>query len=196
MSTVKITGEPRTDFGKGAARQSRRAGLVPAVVYGRGSEVSHIALPERELALALRGARVVLEVSVGGQTYVVAPRDVQRDPVRQTLEHLDLVLIGKAEVAARAAEAEAMAAAEAAAEEAGLDPIAAAHAVEEAVAHGESAAEAASHAVADLEHEAEVLAAAAETAEAAEEAEAAAAAAAESAGSAEGAEAAAPAAED
>jgi large subunit ribosomal protein L25 len=185
MSTIKITGETRDAFGKGAARQTRRAGLIPAVVYGRGSGVTHIALPERELGLALRKSRVVLEVSVGGETFIVAPRDVQRDPVRRNIEHLDLVLIDTAEVASRAAEAQAMAAAEAAAVEAGLDPIAAAHHVEDAVAHGESAEAAASHAVADMEQEAEARADAAEHAnEALDAADAATAAAASAAAAA------------
>ncbi len=162
MSTVKITGQPRDSFGKGAARTTRRAGLIPAVIYGRGSEVVHVALPERELVLALRKSRVVFEVELAGKSYVVAPRDVQRDPVRRVIEHLDLILIDRAEVETRAAEAQAMAVAEAAAVEAGLDPIAAALLVEDAVAHGESAADAASHAVSDMEHSAEARADAAE----------------------------------
>ena len=162
MSSIKITGQLRDQFGKGAARQTRRAGLIPAVVYGSGSAVTHTALPERELMLALRHARVVLEVEVAGETFVVAPRDVQRDPVRRTLEHLDLITIDRTEVASRNAEAKAIEAAEAAATEAGQDPIAAAHMVDEAIAHGESAADAASHAVADLEGAAVAMADAAE----------------------------------
>ena len=98
MSTVKITGQPRDTFGKGAARTTRRAGLIPAVIYGRGSAVVHVSLPERELVLALRKSRVVFEVELAGETYVVAPRDVQRDPVRRIIEHLDLILIDRAEV--------------------------------------------------------------------------------------------------
>ena len=117
---VSITAEPRSDFGKGAARRIRRSGLVPAVIYGHGQELRHVALPDHDLGLALRHAGVVLEVEVDGKKQLVAPRDVQRDPVKRTLEHVDLVVLNKAEAAERIEEGKA---AEAAAE--------AAHAAEE-----------------------------------------------------------------
>ena len=56
MSEVKISAEPRTEFGKGGARRTRRAGKVPAVVYGHGESPKHIALPAREFAAAIRQA--------------------------------------------------------------------------------------------------------------------------------------------
>ncbi|MFN8167572.1 MAG: 50S ribosomal protein L25 [Candidatus Nanopelagicales bacterium] len=107
---VSITTEPRSDFGKGAARRIRRAGLVPAVIYGHGQELRHVALPDHDLTLALRHAGVVLEVEVDGTKQLVAPRDVQRDPVKRTLEHVDLVIVTRKEaeaLAEAAAEAEA-----------------------------------------------------------------------------------------
>lgn len=155
MTQVSIAAQARTDFGKGASRRLRRAGHIPAVIYGGGSAVEHVALPAHELELALRGPRVVLEVHAPSGVHVVKPRDVQREPVRRFLEHIDLVVIGKEEASERAAIAEAIHSAEEAALEAGMDPAAAAAAVEEALAEGQSPADAADHALADAEAKAE-----------------------------------------
>ena len=113
MAQVSIKAESRSDFGKGAARRTRRAGLVPAVIYGKGEEPRHVALPDHDLTLALRHPGLVLEVSLDGSTVLVAPRDVQRDPVKRSIEHVDLVLLTKAEAKERVEEGKA---AEAAAE--------------------------------------------------------------------------------
>ena len=106
MSNVSITGEPRSDFGKGAARKLRRSGMIPAVIYGHGQDVEHVALPEHELTLALRKVGLILEVTIDGKTTLVAPRDVQRDPVKRVIEHVDLVVVSKSEAAAVTAAAE------------------------------------------------------------------------------------------
>ena len=106
MSNVSITGEPRSDFGKGAARKLRRSGMIPAVIYGHGQEVEHVALPDHELTLALRKVGLILEVTIDGKTTLVAPRDVQRDPVKRVIEHVDLVVVSKTEAAAVTAAAE------------------------------------------------------------------------------------------
>lgn len=103
MPQVSIAVELRSDFGKGAARRLRRAGQVPAVVYGEGSELLHVSLDAHELGQALRDTKVVLELTGAGKGSKVAPRDVQRDPVRQTIEHVDLVVLSPAEVSARLA---------------------------------------------------------------------------------------------
>lgn len=147
MTQVSITAEPRSDFGKGAARRSRRAGLVPAVIYGHGQEIQHVALPDHDLALALRKPGVVLEVTFEGKTVLAAPRDVQRDPVRRILEHVDLVVVSKKEAEAIAVAAEEHAA-ELAAEDAHMLEVGTAETVE------------------DVEGDAAEAAAAAETAEA------------------------------
>lgn len=171
---VHMSAQPRTDFGKGAARRLRRAGSVPAVVYGPNTELRHVALDAHDLGQALRKPRVVLALDLEGTNYVVAPRDIQRDVVRQVIEHVDLVVINIAEAKSRAAAAQAIEAAEAAAEEAGVDPAALIEAITEAIAAGEdpeaaSAAalaesiDAAKHAVDAQAHaEAEAAAAAAE----------------------------------
>jgi large subunit ribosomal protein L25 len=176
VNTVALSAVPRSDFGKGAARRIRRGGAIPAVIYGEGTDLRHVALPEHDLDLALRRPRVVLEVAIDGSTVLVKPRDVQRDPVRRTLEHVDLVVITKDEAKERGAMADAIAAAAEAAAEAGIDAAAAIQALEEAVAQGEDPAAAAAHAVEDVEHQAEAFAEANVHAEEVEAAEAEAAA--------------------
>jgi large subunit ribosomal protein L25 len=170
MTKVEITVEPRSDFGKGAARRIRRTGNIPAVVYGSGMELIHVAIPEHDLDLALRKPRVVLSVSMAGSTYLTKPRDVQRDPVKRNLEHVDLVIITEREAAIRSNYADAVAKAEIAAAEAGYDSASVIMALEEAVARGEDPLEAVDHAVADVKAKAAEMAAAAAARDAAREA--------------------------
>ncbi len=154
MSAIAITAGPRSEFGKGAARKLRRAGQVPAVVYGSGSELIHITLPAHALGLALRTSRVVFSIDFEGATILAKPRDVQREPVSRILEHIDLIVITKAEAAERSDIASAIKATQDAALEAGMDPATAVAAMEDAIAHGESAADAAGHALSDVREKA------------------------------------------
>ena len=170
MTKVEITVEPRSEFGKGAARRIRRTGNIPAVVYGSGMELIHVAIPEHDLDLALRKPRVVLSISMAGSTYLTKPRDVQRDPVKRNLEHVDLVIITEREAAIRSNYADAVAKAEIAAAEAGYDSASVIMALEEAVARGEDPLEAVDHAVADVKAKAAEMAAAAAARDAAREA--------------------------
>jgi ribosomal protein bL25 (Ctc-form) len=173
VTTVALSAVPRSDFGKGAARRIRREGNIPAVIYGDGSDLVHVALPTHDLNLALRKPRVVLSIEIDGETVLVKPRDIQRDPVKRSLEHLDLIIISKSEAKERGAMAAAIQAATDAAEEAGMDAASAVQALEEAVALGEDPAAAAKHAVADAEHKAEEYSEANAHEEAVEAAEAA-----------------------
>lgn len=94
MSEVRIAAEPRTEFGKGAARRTRRAGRVPAVLYGHGTDPQHISLPGHELMLALKTSNVLLRVQgLSGADELALPKDVQRDPIKGFLEHIDLLLV-------------------------------------------------------------------------------------------------------
>ena len=68
MSQIAITATERSDFGKGAARRLRREGLVPAVIYGHGTQLQHVSLPNHDLDLALRKSYVVLSVTLNGKT--------------------------------------------------------------------------------------------------------------------------------
>ncbi|WP_433389753.1 50S ribosomal protein L25/general stress protein Ctc [Micromonospora sp. KLBMP9576] len=100
MSEVKISAEPRTEFGKGGARRTRRAGMVPAVLYGHGEKPKHIALPAREFAAAIRkgGANQLFTIDVSDGTQVLAlPKAIQRDPIRDSFEHVDLLLVRRGE---------------------------------------------------------------------------------------------------
>ncbi len=96
MAEIKIAAEPRTEFGKGAARRIRRADKVPAVLYGSGSDPIHITLPGHELALALKhGANALLSIEVDGDSQLAIPKQVQRDPLKGFIEHADLLIVKK-----------------------------------------------------------------------------------------------------
>ena len=100
MPEVRISAEPRTEFGKGGARRTRRAGQVPAVLYGHGEKPRHIALPARELAAAIRhgGMTQVFDIAVSDGTSALAlPKAIQRDPVKDTFEHVDLLIVRRGE---------------------------------------------------------------------------------------------------
>jgi len=97
VSEVRIKAEPRNEFGKGAARRVRRSGQVPGVIYGHGADPTHVALPGHELMLALKTANVLLQVNLEGTKFLTLPKSVQRDPVRQVLEHIDLVIVRSGE---------------------------------------------------------------------------------------------------
>ncbi len=94
-----IQAEPRTEFGKGAARRIRRAAKVPAVLYGHGGEPLHISLPGHETMLALKhgGVNALLTITVDGKENLALPKQIQRDPIKGFLEHLDLILVRKGE---------------------------------------------------------------------------------------------------
>lgn len=93
----KLTAEPRTSFGKGAARKIRSAGKIPAVIYGHGTVPQHVTLPSHEVGLILRKANAVLDLDINGKSQLALVKDVQKDPVKQIIEHLDLVVVRKGE---------------------------------------------------------------------------------------------------
>jgi large subunit ribosomal protein L25 len=99
VSEVRISAEPRTEFGKGGARRTRRAGKLPAVLYGHGTEPRHISLPSRDFEHALRtdGANVLLSLEIEGGNELALPKSIQRDPVRGSIEHVDLILVRRGE---------------------------------------------------------------------------------------------------
>ena len=99
MSETKLHAEPRNEFGKGAARRIRRANQVPAVLYGHGTAPVHITLPGHDTMLALKhgGANALLSVELEGSSQLVLPKQVQRDPIKGFLEHLDLIIVRKGE---------------------------------------------------------------------------------------------------
>jgi large subunit ribosomal protein L25 len=95
---VHIAAEARTEFGKGAARRTRRAGRVPAVLYGHGTETRHLSLPGHELMRALKTPNVLLYLDgLKNRSEIALPKAVQRNPVRGFIEHVDLILVRRGE---------------------------------------------------------------------------------------------------
>jgi large subunit ribosomal protein L25 len=95
---VRIAAEPRTEFGKGPARRERRAGRVPAVLYGHGTDTRHVTLPGHEVMMALKTANVLIRLDgLPGGNQLVLPKAVQRNPIRGTIEHVDLILVRRGE---------------------------------------------------------------------------------------------------
>ncbi|GAA1617317.1 50S ribosomal protein L25/general stress protein Ctc [Kribbella sancticallisti] len=98
MAEVKIHAESRTEFGKGAARRIRRDHKVPAVLYGHGTDPVHITLPGHDTMLALKTANALLLIEVeGSESLLALPKQVQRDPIKNTIEHVDLVIVKRGE---------------------------------------------------------------------------------------------------
>jgi large subunit ribosomal protein L25 len=97
VAEVKLTAELRTEFGKGAARRIRRAAKIPAVLYGHGSDPIHITLPGHETLLALREQNALLSIYVDGKAQLALPKQIQRDPLKGFIEHVDLVMVRRGE---------------------------------------------------------------------------------------------------
>ncbi len=93
----KIVADVRESFGKGAARKLRVLGKIPAVMYGHGTEPKHLTLPGHEVALLLRKANAVLDLQIEGTSQLALVKDVQKDPVKAIIEHIDLVVIRRGE---------------------------------------------------------------------------------------------------
>ena len=93
----KLVAEARTEFGKGAARRTRRNHQIPAVLYGHGTAPVHVALPGHQTMLALKQQNALLEIDLDGEIQLALAKDVQRDPVKQVIEHVDLLIVRKGE---------------------------------------------------------------------------------------------------
>ena len=94
---LKVTAELRESFGKGAARKLRALGKIPAVLYGHGTEPVHVSLPGHQMLLILRKSNAVLELDIDGKGQLALVKDVQKDPVHQIIEHIDLLVVKKGE---------------------------------------------------------------------------------------------------
>jgi large subunit ribosomal protein L25 len=96
---VRLSAEPRTEFGKGGARRTRRAGRIPAVIYGHGADPRHISIPAREFAQAIKhgGMNVLLTVNVNGADQLAIPKAIQRHPIKGIFEHVDLLAVRRGE---------------------------------------------------------------------------------------------------
>lgn len=99
MAEVRLSAELRTEFGKGGARRTRRAGKIPAVIYGHGADPRHVSLPDREFANAIRhgGHNVLITLDIEGDEQLVIPKAIQRHAIKNVYEHVDLVTVRRGE---------------------------------------------------------------------------------------------------
>lgn len=97
MSEQKLPAQVRTEFGKGSARQARRANMIPAVIYGHGADPIHVLLPAKATTLAVRTANALLTLDVAGEDHLALVKDIQRNPIKQIVEHLDLLTVRRGE---------------------------------------------------------------------------------------------------
>ncbi len=94
MAIVPLAGRVRPGTGKGPARQARRAGEIPGVIYGAGETPVALAVPKKEFELALKtahaGGNVIVALRLDGAAEKTAIiREVQRDPISHDILHLD-----------------------------------------------------------------------------------------------------------
>lgn len=94
---TRLAAEPRTEFGKGAARRVRRADRVPAVLYGHGMDPLHVTLPGHDTMMALKSRNAVIEIALGKTTHITLAKHVQRDAIRGVIEHVDLIVVRRDE---------------------------------------------------------------------------------------------------
>jgi large subunit ribosomal protein L25 len=97
MSDLTLNAEKRTQFGKGAARKIRRDHKIPAVMYGHGADPIHITLPGHDTMMALKNPNALLTIVIDGDEQMALAKDVQRDPIKPIIEHVDLVVVRKGE---------------------------------------------------------------------------------------------------
>lgn len=97
MAETKLVATARTEFGKGAARRLRRANLIPAVLYGHGTDPVHVALPGHEVMMAVKHSNALFEIEIDGASTLAIAKDVQVEPVRNVIEHLDLLIVRRGE---------------------------------------------------------------------------------------------------
>jgi large subunit ribosomal protein L25 len=96
---IRLAAEIRTEFGKGGARRTRRAGKIPAVIYGHGADPRHVSLPAREFSQAIKrnGVNVLLTLALEGSDELAIPKAIQRHPIKGEYEHVDLLVVRSGE---------------------------------------------------------------------------------------------------
>jgi large subunit ribosomal protein L25 len=99
VSEYRLSAESRTEFGKGGARRTRRAGKIPAVLYGHGLDPQHVSLSAREFTLAVKrgGANVLLTLDIAGTEALAVPKAIQRHAIKGTFDHVDLLAVRRGE---------------------------------------------------------------------------------------------------
>ena len=95
---IRLVSDKRNQFGKGAARKLRRADKIPAVLYGHGEAPTHLTLPFHDTFQALKNPNALLTIAVEGEGDQLAlAKDIQRDPIKPIIEHVDLVIVKRGE---------------------------------------------------------------------------------------------------
>jgi large subunit ribosomal protein L25 len=92
MATASLSAQPRSDRGKGVARKLRAAGEVPGVIYGHGREPQSLTVNAREFARLAERVRItstVIELALEGKTARTLIRELQRDPIKRSVIHID-----------------------------------------------------------------------------------------------------------
>jgi large subunit ribosomal protein L25 len=89
----------RTETGKGASRRARRAGKIPAVLYGHGADPQHLLLPGHDFAAVLRhsGTNAVLTLDVEGNEQLALTKALDIHPIRRNIQHADLLVVRRGE---------------------------------------------------------------------------------------------------
>jgi large subunit ribosomal protein L25 len=89
----------RTETGKGASRRARRAGQVPAVLYGHGSDPQHLLLPGHDFSAVLRssGTNAVLTLDIEGKEQLALTKALDIHPIRRNIQHVDLLVVRRGE---------------------------------------------------------------------------------------------------
>ena len=96
MSQTTLTASPRTGSGTPIARRLRAEGHIPGILYGRGMEPISVTVERREFRLALSGpagVNTVLALQVGGNSYPAVVKEMQRHPIRRTVNHIDFLQV-------------------------------------------------------------------------------------------------------
>ncbi|MDC7284486.1 50S ribosomal protein L25/general stress protein Ctc [Bifidobacterium thermophilum] len=88
-NTITLEGEVRDQFGKGVARRLRVANKIPATIYAGGNQPVFVTLPMKETTLALRHTNALFTINYGGESRIAVVKDVQRNPVKRIVEHVD-----------------------------------------------------------------------------------------------------------
>ena len=88
-NTIVLEGELRTEFGKGPARRMRVAKEIPATVYAGGEQPVYLKLPMKDTTLALRHTNALITLKFGDESRMAVVKDVQRNPVKRIVEHVD-----------------------------------------------------------------------------------------------------------
>lgn len=94
---IVIPATKRTEFGKGAARKARRDDLIPAVVYGHGEDPIHVVLPGHQTHLAVRNPNALITLDIEGTEQMVIPKAIQRDIIKRSIDHMDLLTVRRGE---------------------------------------------------------------------------------------------------